>query len=343
MDELITFRENQKVYISKGATDYLSKYLEKDKTLYNIDEKEATILEKISDNEYRIRSSSFDYETSLPVEFIKKIKRKANWWLEDQEFISRTEFHDLYYMETLCKYVSNMVKNIPIPVLTSYDKKNKAIYFSIGRIKKGFPIDVNIAYFDYTTLIKKWLRQFFPSYEVELEVEVGLTEEEILDKVRIEKVDLNDALLMKKKEKVIEKGVIEKITILKDEFILNRNDGGIRELRMSGSVEYPMSLSTFMDKLKNIQNQMKRYDFIFENSHVIRELRESTQDINISYQGEQLINFFKINFDDMRKYSLEKIDDFHYQWGVFKIRFESVSLRNDCLNFYNNEMEKLDG
>jgi hypothetical protein len=337
------FRKNQKVYIVNGATNWLEKYLEKDRELVNIDNSEATIIEPIGENEYKIQSDINNYITIIPIEFIQKIKRKINWWLEDTEFISKSDFHDLYYMETLCKYISNMVKNIPIPVLVSYDKKNKAIYFSIGKIKKGFDININVSYYDFITIVKRWLKQFFPSYEVEKEIE--LTEDEIAilikrRKEKGEKVDYNEILLQRKKVK--EKGIIEKIIMIEDTFTLYK-DNGERELRMSGSIEFPMSLSTFLDKLKKISNQRKRYNFIVENSNVLKTLHKSKQEISINYQGEQLFNFFEINFEDLKEYELQKIDDFHYKWGNFRIKFESISLRNDCLNFYNKEKEKVNG
>ena len=341
MTDIQIFKEKQKVYISKGATNWLSKYLEQDKEVIDIDNNEATILEQISDKEYRIISDVNNYEAIIPIDFIQKIKRKTNWWLENVEFINNSEFHDIYYMETLCKYISNMIKNIPIPVLVSYDKKNKAIYFSIGKLKKGFPININISYYDYITIVKRWLRQFFPSYEIEKVLARELSEDELSIEIinrkrKNEKIDYNELLLLRKKEKIKEIGIIEKITLLKDEFILNRNNK-FKELRLSGSVEFPMSLSTFLNKLKNIENQNKRYNFIFNNSSILKELHQSIQEININYSGIQLLNFFKINFDDLKQYSLEKLDDFNYKWNNFKIKFESVSLRNDCLNYYYNK------
>jgi hypothetical protein len=267
----------------------------------------------------------------------QKIKRRINWWLEDVDFLSRSNFHDLYYLESLCKTISNMIKNLPIPVLTSYDSRNKAIYFTVGSIKKGFPLDTNIAYFDFITLVKRYLIQFFPSYEITYEKEIDLTEDEILIKVREEKVNLNDALLMKKKVKIKEKGIIEKITMMKDEFVLNRN--GQKEVRISGSVYLPMSLSTFMDKLKIIKNDQKKFNFIEENSCFIKFIEDNKSEISITYSGQQLFNFFKINFEDLKSFSLEQIDNFNYKWGRFKIKFDSLTLKNDCLGFYNKEIK----
>lgn len=270
-----------------------------------------------------------------------KVKKKINWWLEDSEFLSKSNFPDLYYFETVCKYIANMIKNIPIPVLATYDSKNKAIYLSVGsKNKKGFPLDINIAYYDYTTILKRWLYQFYPKYEIEYFEEVELTIEEMTEKVKTDKISLNDALLLRKKIVVQEKGIIEKITMLKDEFILNKN--GKRQVRISGSSVYPMSLSMFMSKLKILNKEQEKYDFIFQNSSFIKELEDShKQEILVNYQGLQLLNFFIINFDDLKQFPLESIDPFNYKWGNFKIKFESQSLKNDCLSFYEKEIEKL--
>ena len=267
-----------------------------------------------------------------------KIKHKINWWLEDREFLSRSNFPDLYYFETLCNHIANMVKNIPIPVCTSYDTKNKAIYFSVGKIKKGFKIDIDIAYYDFLTIIKRWLIQYYPKYEIEKEIEKELTEEEMAEKAK-QGMNLNDIILFRKKEIVKEVGYIEKITMLKDEFILNIN--GERQVRISGSAMTPMSLSTFMDKLKLLQNNKKKYDFIMQNSLLIKKLYSTDKtEINITYAGKQMLSFFKINYIDLKNENLIELQPFLYKWGVFKIKFESMSLKNDCLNYYNEQKSK---
>jgi hypothetical protein len=272
-----------------------------------------------------------------------KIKRKINWWLEDSEFLSKSNFHDLYYMETVCKYVSNMIKNIPIPVLTSYDTKNKSIYFSVGKNKKGFKLDIDIAYYDYITLTKRWLSRFFPTYEIEIESEIGLSEEEIAilikdKKEKKEKIDYNDILLLRKKVSTKEKGTIEKITMMKDEFILNVD--GKRQIRISGVTYKPKSLSMFMDELKVIATDIEKREFIFNNSSFIKNLDEgNNKELSVNYQGKQMLSFFQINYEDLKNEHLQMIDNFNYKWGKFKIKFESLSLKNDCISFYNKMQE----
>lgn len=269
----------------------------------------------------------------------QKEKRKSNWWLEDSDFLKKSNFHDLYYLETVCRYISNMIKNIPIPVLTTYDPKSKGIYFSVGKIKKGFPLQVDISYYDYVTLVKRWLSQFFPSYEIEYEKEEEYSDDEIWKIVKEEKIKLNDALMLRKKIKVKEKGVIEKETRSQDEFILNVN--GNRQIRITGTAYLPMSLSTFMSELKSITDSKEKRNFILDNSTFVKHLDDNKQELNIAYSGKQLLNFFKINFEDLMNEELIEIEPFIYKWGKFKIKFESLSLKNDCLEFYNKEMNRI--
>jgi hypothetical protein len=267
-----------------------------------------------------------------------KIKRKINWWLEDHDFLSRSNFPDLYYFETVCKHISNMVKNLPIPVLTTYDSKNKSIYFSVGKIKNSFLLNTDISYSDYITLIKRGLYQFFPRYEIIYDKEEEYSEEELWEIVRKDKINLNDALLLRKTSKVKEIGIIEKITMLRDEFILSIN--GDKQVRISGSTYMPMSLSIFMDKLKVLEKNEDKYNFIFSNSAMVKYLHEDNRDINIVYPGKQMIHFFDINFEDLKNFELVPIDNFNYRWGKFKITFESLTLKNDCIALYTKKMEK---
>jgi hypothetical protein len=134
-------------------------------------------------------------------------------------------------------------------------------------------------------------------------------------------------------------GIIEKITMMKDEFVLNRN--GVKEERISGSAHSPMSLSTFMDKLKVIQSDIKKYNFIQENSDFIQFYTEDEEIVYINYLGKQLYNFFVINFDDMVSFPLDQLEGFIYQWGKFKIKFESLTLKNDCLAYYQKRISEI--
>jgi hypothetical protein len=135
---------------------------------------------------------------------------KANKWLESSEFIEKIQFPDKYYLETLLFKISAFIKNAPVPIISSYDAKNKSIYLTIGENKQYFSLNVDIAYYDMITLMKVWSSQYFPKYEVTLIKQVEYTDDEIVnDLVGTRGMNLNDAILERKNVNFLERGFIE--------------------------------------------------------------------------------------------------------------------------------------
>ena len=263
----------------------------------------------------------------------KKQWKDYNKWLEDSEFINSTNFEDKYYLESLCHHLSNFIKNVPIPVLCDYSERFKSIYFSVGEEKNNFPLTIDISYYDYITLVKRWLHQFYPQYRIEYEIEVELEDEEILDLVHNKKThSLNDALLERKPKTIIEIGIIEKEIRKEDKFILNIN--GTKYLRITGNKK-PLLLKNFMKELRGIHDQQERKNYIMDNSTEVDIISYIEKPVKINYQSTQLLNFFKINFEDLKDYELKEITPFEYNWKQYVIHFSSITLRNDCLAFYN--------
>lgn len=259
-----------------------------------------------------------------------KQKFKPNEWLENESFMSKIDFHNKYYIESLGKVLASYIKTVPIPVLTTWDPVNKRIYFHVGQEKRFFEVDENINYWDYTYLVHKWLYQFFPRFEVEEEKEVELSEEEIFEKVK-EGMNLNDALLLRKKAIVKDVGVITKIHITNDEFVLNRN--GFETIRISGSLENPLPLSSFLKQFRSLTDNKEKRDFILKNSKEIKELPEEKKQIIIDYPSQMMKNFFTIRYDDLKKMNITKIYDNVYEIGRFKLVFESSDLARDCFRY----------
>ena len=259
-----------------------------------------------------------------------KQKFKPNEWLENESFMSKIDFHNKYYIESLGKVLASYIKTVPIPVLTTWDPVNKRIYFHVGQEKRFFEVDENINYCDYTYLVHKWLYQFFPRFEVEEEKEVELSEEEIFEKVK-EGMNLNDALLLRKKAIVKDIGVITKIHITNDEFVLNRN--GFETIRISGSLENPLPLSSFLKQFRSLTDNKEKRDFILKNSKEIKELPEEKKQIIIDYPSQMMKNFFTIRYDDLKKMNITKIYDNVYEMGRFKLVFESSDLARDCFRY----------
>jgi len=263
---------------------------------------------------------------------------KVNSWLENEQFISKMKFSDPYYLETLCFKIASFLKNVPVPVCSTYDAQHRSIYFSIGDNKHYLTLDTNISYYDFVTLIDKWTRNFYPQYKVEVNTEIEYTDEEIMELVKTG-VNLNDAILMRKPYSYIETGIIEKIYIKRDEFIFNKD--GEREIRMSGTgVSNALPLSKFMEGIRQISNDVEKKQYIEDNSRVVQILKDSNKEIIINYSGKQLINFFSINFSDNKNAPLNQIDEFQYQWGNFRVIFESKILRDDCLAVYAKKVSK---
>jgi hypothetical protein len=259
----------------------------------------------------------------------KKIYR--NSWLVDSEYLKQQNFEDPYYFESLCYHINSFIKNTPIPVITEYI--DKRIVFSVGKIRKDFKINIDYSYYDFLCMVKKWIGRFYPKYEVEYEVEVPLSHEEMISKVKNEGLDLNDVVHMKKSQVVKERAVIEKAMFVDDQFIINKNDK--RFICSAGTIKNPMSMTEFKKKLMSIRVDIDRKKFIDENSTILREIVDQ-KDIIIEYHGKQMLNFFKINYDELIKFSSGMISPFVYRFGRFIVKFSSQSLMDDCLKYLSD-------
>ena len=254
---------------------------------------------------------------------------KSNEWLTNNDFLQKVEFKNKYYFQSLCIYIDNFIKNIPIPVITTWDYKYQQIYFTVGQESKSFKIDVNIAYRDYITLVRRWIEQFYPKYEIEVEGEIILEDEkEILDRVK-KGMKLNDAIC--KKGKVKETGIIEKVFFMEDKFIVNIN--GNRFLRMCGTEETVCPISKFLPELRKIKGDVNKKKYIFENSIEIREIEKKQEIWEINYFGFQMKNFVEINYSDLKKEEFKQLDVRKWQWGNYILNIETNILENDIIEF----------
>ena len=268
---------------------------------------------------------------------IEKMKLKPNEWMESKDFLEKLDYHNLYYFESLGKVFSAYIKTIPIPVLTTWDPVHKRIYVHVGETKRYFEIDDTVNYFDWTLLVHRWLFHFFPRFEVEEEVEVELSDEEIMSKVK-EGMKLDDALLLKRNITRKDIGVIDKIQIINDEFVLDRN--GSQYIRISGSIDKPLPLSTFLRTLRGVTDDKEKRDYILNYSKEIKTLAEDKKPILVDYPSNMMKNFFVIRYEDIKDFPIEHIYDHQYQWERFKIIFEDDDIERDCLRYV--EQKKLE-
>lgn len=264
---------------------------------------------------------------------------KPNEWLEKKDFIERVDFHDLYYFRSLAKHLSSYLKIIPIPVLTTWDPVHKRIYCSVGQDKKFFKVDIDISYWDYITMINRWVQQFFPKYEVEIEKEEALTEDEIINRMEEDpSVLLNDLLLEKKVSTKIEKGIITKIHLTNDEFNLNIN--GMEYIRISGNINNPMSLSIFLKLFRELKEDTEKRNFIFMNSEELKVISSEKKDIEIDYKGSMMLNFISIQYLDLKEFDFIQNNNGTYKWGRYIIKFDTYNNELDCINYLKRRFQQ---
>ena len=271
-------------------------------------------------------------------------KNYLNNWLIDEEFLRKVPFSDKYYLITVCRHIYNFLQNAPVPVFSNLDRVfNDRIYINVGDNSKCFFFDTTIAYYDFITLIKRYIKKFYPSYSCETKITREYTEEEIISlrKKSIESgkaFDLNDILNQQVPDSKWENGYISKIFILKDTFILNVN--GKKYLHKTVTANRALPLRQFLKGLRSIIEQTNDdkiiRSFILENSERVSELKEETR-ITIQYSGGTMLNFFKINYEDLQSFALiqNKDNKFRWSWGKFDIIFENSLLMEDCLVWYN--------
>lgn len=264
-------------------------------------------------------------------------KMKPNEWLDSssekgRKFLSKLDFHDMYYFESLAIHLTDFLRNTPVPILTTWDAKNKRIYFSIGKESSFFPVSTEISYDDYLTQVERWTKNYYPQYKVEVKKEVPLSDEEIYEKVR-EGYDLNDAILLTKEIIKEEFGMIERIYIMEDKFKFNLNNNEW-SIRMSGILNKDIiPLSKFLKELRTKESDEEIREYILNNSFEISKINSSIDSKMkyINYSGMQMVNFFKINLPDLKDYPIIKQDRDEVVWGPYIVQFESDILRDDCM------------
>lgn len=267
---------------------------------------------------------------------------KPNKWLVDDEFLSNVIFHNKYYFSMLCVQISDFIKNIPIPILTWWDYEHSQISFVVGIEKKAFKVDVNIAYRDYIFLIESWLKSFYPQYFISYTEEVPYSDKEILEKVKEKNLNLNDAILSKKKINCKEYGIIEKAYFKgdpEDTFRMNVNND--LSIRMSGNMDKPYPLSKFFRDFRNLKKESDKENFIFDNSIEIKKLKKKIRIEEINYMGMQMKNFVILRHESLKRCAFKKISIRKWKWGNFILYIETDILEHDILEFLKEKGIKI--
>jgi hypothetical protein len=266
-------------------------------------------------------------------------KLKANEWLESDAFIAKMDYPNKDFVKSLTRVIASFVWEAPVPILTTWDPLHKRIYFSIGTDKRYFELDENVDNYDYIVNVSRWAYKYFPYYELDEEKEVELSDDEILAKVQ-KGVNLDDAILLRKKIQIKERGTLVKVDLGNDQFVLDINGDGF--VRISGTLNNPKTLSIFLKELRLIQDNKERKNFIFQNSVELKKLPEKPI-IKIAHQKNKMINFFIIHYPDLKHEPIikneETLNNLEYKWGRFLIRFEDNELRDYCMNYITTRIK----
>jgi hypothetical protein len=275
----------------------------------------------------------------------------SNTQLTDIQFLKSFEYEDNYYLENLCRTLWEFIKNVPVPVFTSlfHNKNNElSMKLAIGEKFIVYRIDNTISYFDFIYRFKKFAMQFYPQFEYEEEIEVELETDEMLKVVADKGLSLNDVVFLTKKKNIIQKGIILKVFLAKDEFLFEYNN------------EKTIRTSSFAEKLEDVlpvriflQNVRKMYydktngklikDYIFNNSKVVQKLPLDENEVTIDYPSHQMKSFFKIHYDELQSIPFEKITSLVYKWGKFKIVFENETNEHDCISYFRKRKNVRNG
>jgi len=264
--------------------------------------------------------------------------------LIDRDYINKVDYENKLYVTQLFHAVYDLLKELPIPVIASYDPKHIQLYFMFVDNKKSFAIDDKINIQDYLTLVRRWCYKFFPSYTIKTMEEVSLSKDEVFEKVKKEKIKIEDALDLTKEVEIVENGVIDSIYMSEDLFRMNIN--GVYSVYSSSSF---MDLSKLLEILKDIKEDKERKEFIFKNSIEIvgddplRFAYEKAQyfkvksEVKVAYKGKMMYNFFSINYPDLKDKDLVQESGLVYRWGKYEIHFEYSNIEEMCLGYVDKK------
>lgn len=263
-----------------------------------------------------------------------------NKWLESNEDLEKIDFNDKYYLQALTKELANYIKNVPVPMVTSWHTETLSINIAIGQeLRNRFKVSSDIAYKDFVTLVELWARSYYPQYEFSYTAQEEYSDQEYLDMVKNEKILLDDALMRKKEVLRKEKGIIERIYMREDTFLFNLD--GQKSLRISGvQGKEILPLSRFLQEIRKKSSDEEIREYIFNYSVEKKRLINKKQKEEISYSGFMMRNFFDINSPLLKEFKLEQIEARTWEWGKYRIYFESNLLEHDCINLAReNEIE----
>jgi len=276
----------------------------------------------------------------------------SNNLLTDKLYLQSLGFKDTYYLESLCQSLWEFIKNTPVFVFSNVYKDKQdgviKIKLSVGENNVIYNIENDIHVFDFIYRFQKnFLTAYYPQFKFEEEIDSELDVDDMLRIVANNDVSLNDAVFLKKKIKVEQSGIILKVFLVRDEFLLEHN--GVKSIRttaFSDNIKTVLPVNTFIKNARNIYYNTKDgkdvRDYIMDNSKELRILSKTESDIVVDYPGNMMKSFFRIHFPDLQNYSLDKITHLYYQWGKYCIMFPDEIVENDCIAYYRKRKNPKD-
>lgn len=251
---------------------------------------------------------------------------KINTYLSDLDFISSINYHNKEYIQELFTAIKKFLHKLPIPIKSFFDEIKLEVVFELGRdFKTNLKINSDISPHDSISLLELELEQFFPRFKILGDkIELPYKSDEIARLIKETGISFDSAFNMKKTAQFMEEGIIKRVWLMDDVFKFQHTvNGEIKEksIRMA-----TIPLSSFLKEFKLKDDHIERKSFIFNCSKLIREY--NPQRIEISYYGERLKNFFKIQSKIMPNKFIYKLTTDVYTWGkfVFKLPEDDESM-----------------
>jgi hypothetical protein len=272
----------------------------------------------------------------------KDVQQYSNNWLVDKNFLeTKIQHSDKNYLEILFNEIKDFLYKCPSPVVSEWIQEDHGITFYLGDNEHFIKINNEIAVRDYVTLIEKWSKKFYPKYTVTYTKDRGLTSDEVAQGIKDNVFTFDESFNRKITETVVEKGMIWRVFVPDDKFTLLIN--GKTTIRLAGTPSNPIPLSIFLKTIRKIKDYNEKRTFIFENSLLDNDnVKEKI--IDLPYTSKQLLNFFKINVDELCREELIDLGNEFFQCGKYRFTFKgNETVKDNCLSLlqYNKNFKEI--
>jgi len=257
-------------------------------------------------------------------------------WLSNRDTIRSSSFSDIPYLNELYEEVKDYIYKCPTPIVSEWDESKHQIIFKIGSNSKKFKVSPFISPKDFITQVELWAYRYYPRYDVELIKNIPLEIEEKISAIKDKGVSLDESLEMYKQEKYSERAIISRVFLPDDKFTIIVNDK--KYVRLSGTIFNPMPLSIFLKELRKIYSLNKHSDQLsyeikkfIDNNSTLENKDVKEKEIEITYTGKRLRNFFIINRKELSLNPIVDVSSTIIKIGRFLISFDSEIVKDEML------------